>query len=49
VIAEAWGLKETFRSVYKSPDRTELPGVEGSFDLVVERLSRARRGRRGAL
>jgi transposase len=37
VIAEAWGLKEAFRAIYRSPDRAEAERRLDQFLGAVER------------
>jgi transposase len=37
MIAEAWGLKEAFRSIYRAPDRHQAERRLGHFLGAVER------------
>ena len=39
LIAEAWGLKETFRAIYRAPDRVEAETRLEAFLAAVERAA----------
>jgi transposase len=39
LIAEAWGLKERFRAIYRSPDREEAERRLAAFEAAVERAA----------